>query len=277
MRVAAAGLSETGLKRKNNEDAYLVNDELQLYVVADGMGGHQAGEVASQIAVSALQRRLQDLAANTASASNADPELSQAANKLLDAVRHANTEVVSAACADSAQKGMGCTVSAVWAAGNTIIAANVGDSPIYLIRHGAAQPLAQIHTLGREQEEAGMAPDSTPDPRAHHILTRALGRSEDVQPYVCEEPCSFGDKLLLCSDGLTNHVAPEEAAQIIQASPPAQAVQNLVALALERGGSDNVTAIVIAFSSKNIFVRGWRAVRDLAGQLFARNTYNYKA
>ena len=233
MRVSA--LSDVGLSRKNNEDNFSICAP-HLYVVADGMGGHQAGEVASKIAVTTVKEYVLKYGPN-----QLDGDL------LRDAIREANRQVFEAAAARPDCTGMGTTVSAVIVRDSQIHWAHVGDSRIYLFREGKAELITDDHSVvwqllkqgGITSEEAEVHPK-------RNMLTRAVGIDAEIEVDVGSNPFFVGDQLILCTDGLTNLVSGEELAQITtQFSDAEETVKYLVNQAKERGGFDNITVILI--------------------------------
>lgn len=252
MRIEPAGLSDVGKKREINEDAFLIDEENRLFVLADGMGGHLAGEVASSIVVETVQSSVADYFQSQLELNSDDESLSDEANALRTSIKLANNSVYTKSRENSDQRGMGSTVAGVLCTDFTIVAANVGDSPIFLIRNGKIEPLSMTHTV--EAEIAALADEGdTTLPlasRYHHMLTRAVGTEESVSPYVCEVQYFDGDTLVICSDGLTNKVTPDEIFDIAMKHPPQEACEVMVGLANGRGGEDNITVIVVKFGSE---------------------------
>lgn len=247
--VNSAGLTDVGKKRKGNEDAFLLDDKLKLYVIADGMGGHLAGEIASKIVVDTIPDSLhnthdQPVKDESIKDTN-DEDLSVTARMLLSGINLANHEVFSASKAKESCRGMGSTVSAVYFTDQTFIVANVGDSPIYLVHKGEIETISVPHTLLAEQ--AAIDPDKAKqfESRYKHILTRAIGVKENVQADICEIQSFKNDILIICSDGLSDKVSPEEIRELVQIQAPGEACQSLVNMANNRGGDDNITVIVI--------------------------------
>jgi serine/threonine protein phosphatase PrpC len=251
--VLSAGLTHVGKRRKENQDALLLDDGLGLYAVSDGMGGHRAGEVASSLVVSAVREAVQR-PPDPSREIEPDTSLSPAANRLRDAILAANRSVFEAAAKNPAFRGMGATVSTVLLTGESIIAANVGDSPIYLVHDEYIESLSVPHTLAAEH--AAMNGSVPLDRRFHHVLTRAVGTRQSVEPALCELPRSSGDTLVIGSDGLSNLVNAEEIRYTVQRYSPHEACQRLVSLANERGGNDNITVLVVKTGhKKNRFKR----------------------
>ncbi len=244
IEIESAGLTDVGQKREGNEDAFFVDEKQQIFVVADGMGGHLAGEVASGIVVDTFGRfaRGEDDCTEFAVP---DDALSAEATRLVSCIRKANHEVFTKSRSDENCRGMGSTVAAIHSTGDTIIAANVGDSPIYFVRDGDIELISVMHTVAAEQaaidpERLKLLPE-----KFLHMLSRAIGVSEDVQADVCETQCFKGDSFLLCSDGLSNLVAPNEMADIVSNNSAEEACRKFVDMANERGGDDNITVIVL--------------------------------
>ncbi len=245
--VESAGLTDVGQKRKGNEDSLYVDDDLLLYVVADGMGGHQAGEVASQLVVSTIKdyfRRWTD-GEDVEPPLESETGLSEEAGRLLSSIHLANKGVHNVSETKQNLKGMGSTVSVVMFADDTIIAANVGDSPIFLIHDGEIETISVPHTVMAEQ--ASMNPEAAMHmgEEFRHMLTRAMGIESEVETSVSEIQCFPGDILVISSDGLTDKVSPEEILEVVSANKPEKSCRMLVDMANERGGDDNITVVVV--------------------------------
>lgn len=252
MRVSACALTDTGRKRQRNEDSYLVNQEEGLFIVADGMGGHAAGQVAARIAVEAVHEfvSLTDGDEEITWPFGLDDHLSYDGNRLKTAVRHAN-RVVLQAQADPDLVGMATTVVAVLIDGNDVNLCHVGDSRAYLLRGRTALPLTVDHSWVNEQMEAGaITSDEAECHPLRNIVTRALGGRSDVLVDAQCRRMEAGDTLLLCSDGLTAMVRDEMLADLVTRSGRdlKQAARALVAAANAGGGADNITVLLIRFS-----------------------------
>ena len=245
--VESAGITDVGRKRRGNEDAFLLDDDLKLYVVADGMGGHQAGEVASRLVVETIRDHMKRFEEDddVDAVGDYDEILSNGANQLLSCIRMANQGVHQASHSNELYRGMGTTVSAVYITDETLMAANVGDSPIYLVHDGSIELLSVPHTVVAEQ--AALHPDGAEwlGGQFRHMLTRAIGIEETVRPDICEIQCFRGDILIISSDGLSDKVSPEEILGVVSKEEPERACRLLVDMANERGGDDNVTIIVL--------------------------------
>ncbi len=244
--VESSGITNVGRKRKGNEDSYSLDDNLRLYVVADGMGGHQAGEVASKIVADIIQKMMNEYAGGAVSVNNTGSHnLSKEAAWLDSSISEANRLVYDLSAKVKEYKGMGSTVSAVFLAPDNLIAANVGDSPIYLIRKDEVSLLSVPHTAMAEYE-ATAPPGSKPlSDKFRHMITRAMGNKESVDPDFSEIKPLVGDIVVLCSDGLSDKAKPEEIMNIVKNNPAAEADRILVDLANERGGEDNITIIIL--------------------------------
>jgi len=245
--LESAGMTDIGMKRKGNEDALFLDDTLGLYVVADGMGGHQAGEIASQLVVKTISEYILQSKNNgdDGKNNNHDNTLSSEANRLLSGIRLSNKVVHEASLDDAACRGMGSTVSAVYFSDGTFIVANVGDSPIYLVRDGKIKLISVLHTVLAEQ--AAIDPENAErlGREFRHVLTRAMGTEGSVKVDIYEIQCFKDDILVISSDGLSDKASPDEILELVNQNELDTACQKLVKLANDRGGEDNVTTIVL--------------------------------
>lgn len=242
IKIESAGLTDIGRVREANEDAYLIDDTHRLYLVADGMGGHRAGEIASGLVVTTFQHLLDNPSPDIG---RCDTTLSPQANQLAFLVHAANRTVYERSREVEEYRGMGSTLAAVLCTDTTFIAANVGDSPIYLVRGKTIEPLSVTHTVAAELGATHPERLNNLSERIQHMLTRAIGIGPDVAPDICELQSFHGDILVLCSDGLSNKVSPSEIFDITTSEKPATACRLLVDLANQRGGEDNITVIVL--------------------------------
>jgi protein phosphatase len=247
--VAPAPLRRTGygLTDLGRKDAFFADDELGLYVVADGMGGHAAGEVASREAVDTLygmvKRGIGDLHELVDPVSDADK---RAACRLMEsAVQAATYFVFSIAEIDRDKSGMGTTISALLVLGDYAVTAQVGDSRIYLVHDGVVEQLTEDHTLIAWQLKQGLiTPQEAARSPHKNVITRAVGNREYVQVDTRCVPLSPGVRLLLCSDGLHGYLKDEDIPGIVAMAGMAS-VTRFIQLANERGGKDNITAILV--------------------------------
>lgn len=247
LRRTGYGLSDVGRKRQSNEDAFFMDDRLGLYVVADGMGGHAAGEVASQEAVDTaygmIKRGIGDVHELV------DPVLDedvQAACRLVEsAVQGATYMVFSLAEMDRDMSGMGTTISTMLVLGDYAIIGQVGDSRVYQIREGMVSQLTEDHTLIAWQLKQGLITEQEAKRSPHrNVITRAVGNRDYVQVDTMLVKLQPGDRFLLCSDGLHGYLREPDVPPIVAAGGNA-AVQQLIDLANSRGGKDNITAVLV--------------------------------
>ncbi|HVF53594.1 MAG TPA: Stp1/IreP family PP2C-type Ser/Thr phosphatase [Actinomycetota bacterium] len=230
MKINVAALSDTGRVRSGNEDSFLAS--APLFAVADGMGGHLAGEVASAAAVNVLLDKggkattLEDLEA---------------------LLKEANHEIWEMASNDQALKGMGTTCTTVLLDGGTALIAHVGDSRAYLFRGGRLRQITEDHTLvARMVKEGRLAPEDAHHHPQRSIITRALGIDDEVEVDLLEQQVGDQDRLMICSDGLTGMVGPGAIEEILEAeADPDEAVRRMVALANDAGGEDNITIVLL--------------------------------
>lgn len=236
MTLSSYAKTDVGRRRKNNEDAFLVDDELGLWVVADGMGGQAAGEVASQQAVETVHGMV---------ASGLRQGVSSVERVLESAVQAATYMVYGMAELDSSKSGMGTTLSAVLRQPNRLILAQVGDSRVYRIRDGFAVQLTEDHTLVNWQIQQGIiTPEEAKRSKQKNVITRAVGNRDYVQVDIF--PCDVrpGDVFVLCSDGLYAYVRTEELPDLVAGGGDA-AVERLIDEANLRGGKDNITVALV--------------------------------
>jgi PPM family protein phosphatase len=252
LRISADAQSDVGRKRKGNEDALCLNDEQRLYVVADGMGGHAAGEVASRVAVDAIAEFVELTGGNQEITwpFGLDDTISYEGNRLKTAVRHANTRVIEATRESAEYEGMATTVAAVLVDGDIANLAHVGDSRIYLWNGESIEQLTRDHSWVNEQIENGaISPEQARSHPLRNVVTRALGGRADLVVDIQSRRMAPGDMLLLCSDGLTTMVPDDGIARILRESEGdvARATSALISEANERGGEDNITVVLLKF------------------------------
>jgi protein phosphatase len=245
--VESAGITDVGKRRKGNEDALFVNDESGLYVVSDGMGGHRAGEVASEMVIETIRDFMSRPGGRglPGAAQAGGDSLSPVANRLLAAIQRANRKVYETAQSRESYQGMGATVSAAVLTDSTLIAANVGDSPIYLIHDGTIELLSVTHNVVSEQALLNPAAADRLGENVKYLLTRAVGIEETVAPDICELPFFQGDAVVISSDGLSDLVSPEEIMEVVGSLPADRACRKLVDMANQRAGHDNITVIIL--------------------------------
>jgi serine/threonine protein phosphatase PrpC len=249
MQVKAYGLTHVGRQRQHNEDNFLVEDDAHLFLVADGMGGHAAGEIASRIAVDSIIEFILHTKEDDGTWPHAyDEHYKRSTNRLMAAVRMANTRVLEAMRKDARLRGMGTTVVACLADDDTMSVAHVGDSRAYLIRDKNISRITNDHSWVFEQVQAGMLTEAEAEKHPlRNVITRALGGALQVSPDASEIECKPGDVYLLCSDGLTGMVPEEEILRLVTENDGdlETTAQRLIDTANERGGLDNVTAVLV--------------------------------
>ena len=249
MEVKGYGLTHVGRQRQHNEDSFLVEDDARLFLVADGMGGHAAGEIASRIAVESINEFIVHTKEDDGTWPHAyDEHFKRSTNRLMAAVRMANTRVLEAMRKDARLRGMGTTVVACLADDDTVSFAHVGDSRAYMIRDKQLSRITNDHSWVFEQVQAGMLTEAEAEKHPlRNVITRALGGALQVTPDASEIVAQTGDVFLLCSDGLTGMVPEEEILRVVNANlgDLHRACQQLIEAANERGGLDNVTAILV--------------------------------
>ncbi|HSV56927.1 MAG TPA: Stp1/IreP family PP2C-type Ser/Thr phosphatase [Magnetospirillaceae bacterium] len=249
MRLTAQGKTDRGLVRANNEDRYHLDETLGLLVVADGMGGHASGEIASQLAVHIIRDSFQG---EPGPAGPDDPACSPASNRLKRAIVLANQAVYEAAQSSPQYQGMGTTIVAVLLTGNRASIAHIGDSRVYLARGGGLEQLTDDHSVVMEQVRKELiSSEEAARSQMRNVLTKALGIAPDMEPDLQEMTIFDGDVLLLCSDGLHGMIDDDEILRIVgSGEDPAVACDSLIARALENGGADNVTVVLGAVRKK---------------------------
>jgi PPM family protein phosphatase len=250
LRITSAVASHPGLRREENEDAYSVRDDIGFYMVADGMGGHAAGEIASKIAVetiSSFVNDTKDADVNRTWPFPYDTALTLDGNRLKSAFRLANRKLATAMDANEALRGMATTAAAVLFGNGAPVVAHVGDSRIYLWREGALKQITQDHSWVSEQVRAGVLSET--DARRHpwrNVVTRALAGGDDPDVDVAEIEIRPRDRVVLCSDGLHGVVSPDRFTAILAGEPPLDAAcRTLVDAANEAGGPDNITVAIL--------------------------------
>jgi len=249
VKIVSAGLTDVGRKRNHNEDSFLIDDELQLYVVADGMGGHAGGGTASRIAVETIDKELRRAreARDNPFISTGNLQDSPLPEALRIAVEKACLAIFTAAQADPRLVGMGTTVISLLVRDDHAFFAHVGDSRAYLVRGDLIQQISEDHSLVNEQIKAGMiTPEEAKHSRYKNIITRSVGFEEEVQVDVMGVVAEPGDTFLLCSDGLANMLEDKELHEVVRSAESLEAIpRRLVDFANERGGDDNITVIVV--------------------------------
>ncbi len=247
--------TDVGVKRRFNQDNFCTNEELGLFVVADGMGGHAAGEVASRIAVEEIVRVLSNARDDEdwTWPDSFDMTMSLAANKLKFAIHVANEKIRNATLERAEYGGMGTTIVAAMIIGDSCSIAHVGDSRAYLVREGQIRPLTSDHSWVNDQMKQGfLTAEHARNHPFRNVITQALGSGADPQVDLMELPLKHGDLLLLCSDGLNSMLTDNEILGLIREGGPAaldELTMNLIEAAKRRGGDDNITVALIDIAS----------------------------
>jgi serine/threonine protein phosphatase PrpC len=250
MKIRYAAKTDVGMKRTHNEDYFSLIEDEQLFLVADGMGGHASGEVASKMAAETIsefyQRTRED--EEVTWPYKMDRSLSYVENRLVCAIKLANLRIFETSCRDIRYKGMGTTICSTLVVGDKVYVGHVGDSRVYRIRDGQIHLLTRDHSLLEDYKEA--KPDMTEEEERNfphkNVITRALGMRETVQVDIRAHQIRSGDVYLLCSDGLSGMVVDDQILQITSnAKSLERAVAELVDAANRNGGTDNVTTLML--------------------------------
>jgi protein phosphatase len=243
MHVVCAARTDVGLIRSGNEDNYIMVPERGIFVVADGMGGHAAGEIASEMAVQLISRDLGSFKGLTTD---------DAAARMTRAIKAANAAIFERTLAEHDKRGMGTTCTSLVLHGqNRYLIGQVGDSRAYLLREGRFHQLTKDHSYVQEQVDAGyLTPEQARTHPYANVITRCVGASGDVMPDIFSGTVRAGDVFLLASDGLTGMVEDDGLESILKAQgTPERWVDKMVAEANRRGGLDNITCIVVHVDS----------------------------
>ena len=249
MKIRYAAKTDVGMKRTHNEDYFSLIEDEQLFLVADGMGGHASGEVASKMAADVIQEffvRSKDEDATWPY--KMDRSLSYIENRLVCSIKLANLRIYETSNRDLRYKGMGTTIVSTLVSGDKIYVGHVGDSRVYCVRDGAIKQLTRDHSLLEDYKDA--KPDMTDEEERNfphkNVITRALGMRETVQVDIRSHQIKSGDVYVLCSDGLSGMVIDSQICQIAtNAKSLERAVAELVDAANRNGGTDNVTTLLL--------------------------------
>ncbi len=229
------GLSDIGLKRKINQDAYFKDDNLGLYIIADGMGGHLGGEVASRLAIETIYRYC------------LENKSKSCREKLYDSINLSSNEIFKSASQNTDLTGMGTTVTVLlFDSNNTAYIGHVGDSRAYLIRGRDIWQLTEDHSLLNEEVKAGrVSINQIENYQFKNVITRSVGYQETVIVDIYKREVSKGDIYLLCTDGLSGLVESSEIANEVATNGIEKAISRLIDLANQRGGDDNITVVIV--------------------------------
>jgi protein phosphatase len=236
MSIASyAGASDTGRKRRRNEDSYVLAPPI--FAVADGMGGAQAGEIASKLAAAALE--------------DTDPGAKSGAERVTSLIQEANRRVHERAIADPATSGMGTTMTVALVEGTKVTFGHVGDSRAYRFRDGAIEQITEDHSLVNELLKSGkLSPEEADSHPQRSVITRAVGTDPDVDVDAFTIDADVGDVFLICSDGLTDMVGDEDIRSVLEKfhNDLDRATKSLVSAANRGGGEDNITVVAVEIS-----------------------------
>jgi protein phosphatase len=252
LKLQFSAASDKGKVRNNNEDNYLLDQELELALVADGMGGHKSGEVASSLAVKVTRDKYDSMKRTGMKPAPYNDKFSLESNQLGFAVQLANSIIYEAGNSGAENKGMGTTLSAALLNKTRLCVAHIGDSRIYLFRAGAMQQLTEDHSLVMDHVRKGLlTKEQAETSPLTNILTRALGTQKTPAVDLIETELAQGDRLLLCTDGLFKAVKEVEILETLKIQPDDQkACESLVTAANANGGPDNVTVAIGSVGKK---------------------------
>ncbi|MCB0327438.1 MAG: Stp1/IreP family PP2C-type Ser/Thr phosphatase [Bdellovibrionales bacterium] len=253
MKIISCGITDIGRKRQRNEDSYLVNDKLGLYIVADGMGGHAGGEFASKIAVTTVEEIIRgvdriksDVPDQTYLDTPEDNIDGEEQERLRDAISRAGNMIVRRAVEEPELKGMGTTATVMLVNDGNAYIAHVGDSRAYCIREGQLIQITEDHSLVHEQLKSGLITEE--EAKTHqlkNIITRSVGVQEEVEVDTIVWKIMEGDYYIMCSDGLSNMVEDDQMLELVNGKELELSARELVDTANQKGGEDNITLILL--------------------------------
>ncbi len=246
MKPIVFGMTDVGRRREKNQDQFVVDDDHGFFAIADGMGGHAAGEVASQIAIEALSEAMRRIRGES---KDGDSDPQDASQRLVHAVTEGNRRICESVLARGEWRGMGTTIVALLTLGDRAVIGHVGDSRAYLLREGQLRRLTEDHSWVGEQVRLGLLTDEEAQKHPmRNIVTRAMGNRVEIDVELNEAVVEPGDVFMLCSDGLNSMMTDDLIREALQnhKDSPREACEALVNLANERGGDDNITVIVMA-------------------------------
>jgi serine/threonine protein phosphatase PrpC len=247
LEIIACGRTDKGIVRPNNEDGFYIDDKAGLLVVADGMGGHASGEIASKLAIDVIRDYFRAFKEGRAPLiGKFDEEYSETSKAIGSSLHLANKAIYEAANSNAGWQGMGTTVAAVVINKNRLSIAHVGDSRVYLVRAGDIEQLTDDHSIVYEQVKRELLTrEEAQKSEIRNLLTKALGIASDVEVDISELTLSSGDILVLCTDGLNSMVSDDDILTLaVSTKDPAAVCDSMVELANEQGGKDNITVIV---------------------------------
>ena len=251
MKARGWALTDVGQKRDHNEDSFLCNNDIGLFGVADGMGGHLGGERASRLAVDVMEEEIaRGISLGVTRTHEEVPAVSSGVHPIAKALRNAVNEATrtiwQAAQVQPQYSGMGTTLTTLLLHTDRVTICHVGDSRAYLHRNGQTRQLTDDHSWIAEQIKAGLVdPNDLIATRFRNIITRSVGFEPTVEPDLLTMPIEVGDCFVICSDGLSNYLTQEEIGNVLSTHFYAEACKTLVDLANERGGDDNITVVAV--------------------------------
>ncbi len=249
MKIRYAAKTDVGMKRTHNEDYFSLIEDEQLFIVADGMGGHASGEVASKMSAETISEFYQRTKDDEATwPFKMDRNLSYIENRLVCSIKLANLRIFETSCRDIRYKGMGTTIVSVLVCGDKIYVGHVGDSRLYRVRGDEVTPLTRDHSLLEDYKEA--KPDMTEEEERNfphkNVITRALGMRETVEVDIKQYQIESGDTFVLCSDGLSGMITDDQIQHVVSnAKSLERAVAELVDAGNRAGGTDNITTLLL--------------------------------
>lgn len=243
MKLTSCGMSDVGLKRVHNEDNFLINSELNLYVVCDGMGGHAGGEIASAIAVHTMEEAFSLISLEHQGGASIDEKIT---HQIQSIVQLAGKSIFDEAKRERRYRGMGTTCVMAYVHNTSAFVAHVGDSRAYLLRENRIEQLTEDHSLVNERIRAGMlTPEEAKNYRLKNVITRSLGFENEVEVDVQKVDLQAGDIIMMCSDGLCNLVEAVDMARTMIEHPLQAATRSLIHQACAAGGDDNITVVML--------------------------------
>lgn len=268
MKPRGFGATDVGIVRTTNEDCMFVSDELGLFIVCDGMGGHAAGEVAAQMATDHVVNAVRNGVATAETTRGRALSHAEQQGVLRRAIQGASLAVCVEAVANPERAGMGCTITALLFADGKAVMAHVGDTRLYLLRDGAVELLSSDHTLVADMVRRGdLTPTEAQGHKYANVLTRCIGSQDAVQVDSLVLDVGPDDRFLLCSDGLSGYLESlSELASALTSNDPAAIPSEMIRIANERGGQDNITAIAIVMEAADDEMKRLLAVSDESRQ-----------
>lgn len=250
MRAVSCGITDIGLKRERNEDAFLINEELGLYVLCDGMGGHAGGEFASAIAATTVEDVFTEIELDGQMYDAEEDPIEITRTKLAQAVRSASARIFETAAQFPNLRSMGTTAVVLLLREQNAFIGHVGDSRLYLLRDGQLEQVTDDHSfVARGVREGLLTPEEARNHPMRNVITRSLGSHDTVEVDVQVRAMKRGDRFLLCSDGLSGMLEDDRICELLREGRPRDAARSLVENACENGGDDNVTVVIVAVES----------------------------